>query len=93
MITVAREMNRPFIWYAHAAAARQAGVRADIVDATPDPSPSRGGELTIISSLQVESGLAEYTLDGLGDGENATIGHGRAGYHETRWRRVGRAHR
>src|SRR2546422_10221563 len=32
MITVAREMNCAFIWYAHAAAARKAGVRDDIVD-------------------------------------------------------------
>src|SRR5262245_10634289 len=32
MISVAREMNCPFIWYAHAAAARQAGVRDEIVD-------------------------------------------------------------
>jgi 4-carboxymuconolactone decarboxylase len=33
MLTVAREMNCGFIWYAHAAAARQAGVRDDVVDA------------------------------------------------------------
>ena len=32
MLTVAREMNCAFIWYAHAAAARQAGLRNDIVD-------------------------------------------------------------
>ncbi len=32
MISMAREMNCAFIWYAHAAAARQAGVRGDIVD-------------------------------------------------------------
>jgi 4-carboxymuconolactone decarboxylase len=32
MLTVAREMNCGFIWYAHAAAARQAGVRNDIVN-------------------------------------------------------------
>ena len=32
MITMAREMSCAFIWYAHAAAARQAGVRDDIVD-------------------------------------------------------------
>ena len=32
MISVAREMNCAFIWYAHAAAAKQAGVRADVVD-------------------------------------------------------------
>ncbi len=33
MISVAREMNCAFIWYAHAAAARKAGVRDDVVDA------------------------------------------------------------
>jgi 4-carboxymuconolactone decarboxylase len=32
MISVAREMSCAFIWYAHAAAARQAGVRDDVVD-------------------------------------------------------------
>jgi 4-carboxymuconolactone decarboxylase len=32
MLTVAREMDCAFIWYAHAAAARQAGVRDNIVD-------------------------------------------------------------
>lgn len=32
MITVAREMGCAFIWYAHAAAARQIGVRGDIID-------------------------------------------------------------
>jgi 4-carboxymuconolactone decarboxylase len=32
MITVAREMDCAFIWHAHAAAARQAGVRDDVVD-------------------------------------------------------------
>ncbi len=33
MITVAREMDCPYIWYAHAAGARAAGVRGDIIDA------------------------------------------------------------
>ena len=32
MISVASEMGCAFIWYAHAAAARQIGVRGDIVD-------------------------------------------------------------
>ena len=32
MLTVAREMNCSFIWYAHAADARKAGVRHEIVD-------------------------------------------------------------
>src|SRR5499433_811755 len=39
MISVAREMNCAFIWYAHAAAARQAGLRDDIVDAIRDRRP------------------------------------------------------
>ena len=33
MISVAREMGCAFIWYAHATAARKAGVRDDVVDA------------------------------------------------------------
>jgi 4-carboxymuconolactone decarboxylase len=36
MITVAREMDCAFIWYAHAAAARQAGVRDEVVDCIRD---------------------------------------------------------
>ena len=51
MITVAREMDCAFIWYAHAAASRQAGVRDDIVDhirerkALPNLDPD---ELTVV---------------------------------------------
>ncbi len=36
MLTVAREMDCAYIWYAHAAAAREAGLRGDIVDAIRD---------------------------------------------------------
>lgn len=32
MLTVAREMDCAYIWYAHAAAARELGVRGDVVD-------------------------------------------------------------
>ena len=39
MISVAREMSCAFIWYAHAAAARRAGVRDDVVDAIRDRRP------------------------------------------------------
>ncbi len=39
MITVAREMGCDFIWYAHAAAAREAGVRDAIVDKTREREP------------------------------------------------------
>src|SRR5262245_16553778 len=39
MISVAREMGCAFIWYAHAAAARKAGVRGDVVDAIRERRP------------------------------------------------------
>ena len=42
MISVAREMSCAFIWYAHAAAAKQAGVRAEIVDAIREKRPLTG---------------------------------------------------
>jgi 4-carboxymuconolactone decarboxylase len=42
MLTVAREMNCAFIWYAHAAAARQVGVRGDIVDSIREKRPLTG---------------------------------------------------
>src|SRR5262249_21047919 len=32
MLTVAREMDCPYIWYAHAAAAKGTGVRGELVD-------------------------------------------------------------
>src|SRR5262245_49789670 len=42
MITVAREMDCAYIWYAHAAAAREAGVRGDIVDNIREKRPLSG---------------------------------------------------
>src|SRR5436309_10861719 len=39
MISVAREMGCAFIWYAHAASARKAGVRDDIVDDIREKRP------------------------------------------------------
>ena len=39
MIIVAREMGCAFIWYAHAAAARQIGVRGDIIDNIREQKP------------------------------------------------------
>ena len=42
MISVAREMGCAFIWYAHAAAAKQAGVRAEIVDGIREKRPLTG---------------------------------------------------
>ena len=45
MITVAREMDCGFIWYAHASAARAAGVRDDIVDRIREREPLTGLDL------------------------------------------------
>jgi 4-carboxymuconolactone decarboxylase len=42
MISVAREMGCAFIWYAHAAAARKAGVRDAVVDAIRERRPLEG---------------------------------------------------
>jgi 4-carboxymuconolactone decarboxylase len=39
MISVAREMGCSFIWYAHAAPARQAGLRDDVVDSIREKRP------------------------------------------------------
>src|SRR5215468_4543557 len=39
MISVAREMGCAFIWYAHAAPARQAGLRDDVIDNIRDRRP------------------------------------------------------
>ena len=42
MISVAREMGCAFIWYAHAAAAKQAGVRGEVVDDIRERRPLKG---------------------------------------------------
>jgi len=42
MLTTAREMSCAFIWYAHAPAARQAGVRGEIVDSIRERRPLSG---------------------------------------------------
>jgi 4-carboxymuconolactone decarboxylase len=42
MISVARELDCAFIWYAHAAAARHAGVRDEVVDALRERRPLSG---------------------------------------------------
>ena len=42
MITVAREMNCAFIWYAHAAAAREIGVRGEVIDQIREQQPVTG---------------------------------------------------
>src|SRR5262245_4018235 len=42
MLTVAREMDCPYIWYAHAAAAKAVGVRHEIVDDLRDKRPLTG---------------------------------------------------
>src|SRR5206468_1142105 len=51
MISVAREMGCAFIWYAHAATARKAGVRDDIVDNIREKRPLTNldpGEQTVV---------------------------------------------
>ena len=42
MITVAREMDCAYIWFAHAASAREIGVRGDVIDAIREKRPVTG---------------------------------------------------
>ena len=42
MISVAGEMGCAFIWYAHAAAARQIGIHGDVIDAIREQQPVTG---------------------------------------------------
>ena len=51
MLTVAREMDCAYIWYAHAAAAKGIGVRGDIVDNLREKRPLTGlsaGEQVVV---------------------------------------------
>jgi 4-carboxymuconolactone decarboxylase len=60
MISVAREMNCAFIWYAHAAAARKAGVRDDVVDNIRERRP--------LANLDPEEqAVVDFTRELLGD--------------------------
>jgi 4-carboxymuconolactone decarboxylase len=55
MLTVARELDCAYIWYAHAPAARQAGLRDDIVDCLRDQEPLTGldpDEHTVVDFTQ-----------------------------------------
>jgi 4-carboxymuconolactone decarboxylase len=69
MITVAREMDCPFIWYAHAAAAREAGVPGSIVDALrerrelPDLEPQERAAVQVTRELLNNRKLDQTTFD------------------------------
>ena len=69
MISVAREMDCAFIWFAHAADARKAGVRDDIVDAIRDrrePTNLQVDEQTVINftrELLRERKVSKATFD------------------------------
>lgn len=79
MLTVAREMDCAYIWYAHAAAAREAGVRGDIVDAIRDKRALNGldpDEQTVVDfarQLLRERKVGQETF------ERATASFGRRG--------------
>jgi 4-carboxymuconolactone decarboxylase len=69
MISVAREMDCAFIWYAHAAAARQAGVRDDIVDNIREKKPLTNldvDEMTVVNftrELLQQRKVSQSTFD------------------------------
>lgn len=55
MITLAREMNCGYIWYAHAAAAREKGLRGDIIDNLREQRPLTGLDKS-------QQAVVDYTL-------------------------------
>ena len=69
MISVAREMGCSFIWYAHAAAARQAGVRGDIIDSIreqkglTDLSPEEQTVVNFTRELLQNRKVSQATFD------------------------------
>ena len=69
MLTVAREMDCAFIWYAHAATARQAGVRDDIVDRLrekqelPDLDPDEQAAVNFARELLQNRRVSQATFD------------------------------
>ena len=70
MISVAREMGCAFIWYAHAAPARQAGLRDDIVDgirekrALTNLDPGRASRRRLHRELLQNRKVSRTTFDG-----------------------------
>jgi 4-carboxymuconolactone decarboxylase len=69
MISVAREMDCAFIWYAHAAAAKQAGVRHDIVERIrekqelPDLDPDEQMGVNFARELLQNRKVSQATFD------------------------------
>jgi 4-carboxymuconolactone decarboxylase len=69
MISVAREMDCAFIWYAHAAAAKQAGVRDDIVERIrekqelPDLDPDEQTVVNFARELLQNRKVSQATFD------------------------------
>jgi 4-carboxymuconolactone decarboxylase len=72
MLTVAREMNCSYIWYAHAPTARQAGVRDAIVDALRDREPLLDLESEEAIAVQVAQELIRNRKLGQATFEEAT---------------------
>ena len=65
MLTVARELDCPYIWYAHAAAAKAAGVRGEIVDLRVRPGRADGGGLHARAAAQPQGEQATLTMRAL----------------------------
>jgi len=69
MIAVAREMDCPFIWYAHAASAREAGVPGEVIDAIRDrrdlvtPDPDMQTAIQFTQELLRDRRVSQATFD------------------------------
>ena len=79
MLTVAREMACPYIRYAHAAAAREAGVRSDIVDGIREKRAMTGLNPDEQAAVDVARELLRNRKVGLPAFDRATASFGRRG--------------
>ena len=79
MLTVAREMDCAYIWYAHAAAAREIGVRGDIVDSIREKKSLTGLEPDEQAAVDFARELLRNRKVGKATFDRATTSFGRRG--------------
>jgi 4-carboxymuconolactone decarboxylase len=79
MLTVARELDCPYIWYAHAAAAREIGVSREIVDAIREKRIPSGLDTGEQAAVDFARELLRNRRVGQSVFDRATVCFGRRG--------------
>lgn len=79
MLTVAREMDCGYIWYAHAAAAREMGVRGDMIDSIREKKSVTGLEPNEQAAVDFARELLRNRKVGRATFDRASASFGRRG--------------